>query len=389
MAEWAVCPQCLLNHSRRASGICPRCGASLDFPAEAPARAPDAEPAVPPAPPTRPVPPPPPAFSAFAPPRPVSLGAKIAGAALLLNAFTIFLARSVGLRGDSIFAGNPASAFFDLALGAALLADRRSVLWLARLRAGLGAVVLPLFFAATGHGMIAALQFAYSIGLVLLLFGEPRRLRVAAGGSAVAASLGVVALGLYVTATGANPLGRILQIARLEPESISVVEGAAFPYHFRCPPGWYLVRRDVTRRTNPAVDRWATDPDRDLHVFVIAETLPRGAQLDMDAFVLAYLEGARRKSGSFEVAEPPKIESGVPRARFVHTRSEVNNVRIETYAGLFVSGRYAAQAIAVGPRKTFPRFEKELRRVLASFTLPSPDSILVLLSGPVGLRLPA
>jgi hypothetical protein len=206
MSEWACCPQCGLKHSLRADGLCPRCrqpqagAATITVAAPAPAPPPPAaDPAggtlyggpaddggaysgnvyAPPRADLAPAGAPPaarPIFSTVstADPDEVPTGARIAGLILVLNGIALIIEMSKGMR-----TGGPSFAsFVDIAVGAGLLiGSPRTLVW-AKIRVGLGAVLLPILFLSQGNSMLAGVQMAFSLSLLALLIGDAGRLRI-------------------------------------------------------------------------------------------------------------------------------------------------------------------------------------------------------------------
>src|SRR5262249_17034900 len=132
MAEWVVCPSCLLKHSRRPDGKCPKCRTSLDA-MTAPAEA-TPPPAAPAAPPEGALPPPP-VFkltSGVMEDDDVPLGARIGAVLMIVNAL-LFVAERV-LVGQSRHPSSVVSTIIDLWIGISLLRGNEGYLTWARLR---------------------------------------------------------------------------------------------------------------------------------------------------------------------------------------------------------------------------------------------------------------
>lgn len=373
MADWVVCPTCRLKHSRRESGLCPKCGSQVTGGTVEVH-----------APPERPRPPPIPVAPSFARDVPsfaaitgakdparaaVSTGARIAGAVLIVNALLVTIERLVMGTTGSDLANSPIPGIIDLLIGGSLLSNKARFLTWAQIRVVLGALLFTGIHVARGENFLAAFQLLFSLALLGLLLGIPSRARIGAAMSAVSLYFLLEGFGLAVQWTGRNPLARVLQANRYEPRPVAVLTGRAFPYQLRCPPGWYAVKPAIARQENQAMDAWISKPDRDAHVYVIAEQLEPGAIVDMDAFERIYIENVRKTTLSLQVAAPPKVTTKAESSRFVHTITKIKEGEIETYAGLFAEGNRIAQVIALAPRKHFAEMEAELRTMLGSFTM--------------------
>jgi hypothetical protein len=360
MAVWIVCPVCLLKHSRRADGRCPKCGAFADarFPEpQTVASVPRATALEPPM-----------FLATIRDEDSVSPAARLAGALLIVNAVLSVLERAVLGPEQLGFVGSPIAAIVDVFIGGSLLANKPRFLTWAQIRVGLGAVVFSAIYFFGGHVFLGLYQLTFSLGLFALLPGKAGRLRLGVGTGLVGLCLSLEILGLAAKMTGRNPLARLLQERQLEANQLSVLEGKKFPYHVRCPDGWYLVKPEVARRQNPSIDRWITNPDHDTHLYVIAERLPAGSEANMAAFERAYLGHARAKAKSLEVADPPDLVSPVTKARFLHTRGNIDDLDVESYVGLFAKDEEIAQVVVFAHRARFASHQSEFKEMLSSFT---------------------
>ena len=369
MADWVVCPSCLLNHTRRADGKCPKCGTALDAVTVTPQVGAVEAPAVP-APPAVALPPPP----VFKLERgvmeddDVPLGAKIGAGLMLVNA--VLLTAELGLIRK---AGQPSpviAIIIDVWIGISLLRGKENFLPWARWRIVLGALIFTALHASTGDWMTAAAQVLLSAGLLALFLGRPGRVRIAAGITMAGLCLVGEMYGLVIHASGRDPAAALLQAGRFEPAAVDVLKGRLVGYEIRCPSKWRIVRQDVVAKENPGVDRWISKPDLDAHVYVIVERLPAAPDLDMALFEEAYLDQAKTHMKELEVLPAPTIGWNAGNSRFVHTRGKVDSIEVESYAGLFEDNGDVAQVVAICPRGRFGEMEGEFRKILASFAFP-------------------
>lgn len=376
MAEWIVCPQCNLRHSRRPDGTCPRCKSAT-------------EPGTPDAPQTASAAPTtrtglPDIYDGSIPPRAmptasgyasgeddIGPGARIAGGILLLNGIALLAEKA--LLPKSGFGLGPASFFsalIDLLIGSMLLTGRNKFLVWARVRAGLGLIVLPIVHAVQGNAFGAGIQVAFSVGILALLIGRAGKLRIGLGTAAAALCLGLEALGLLSVTGGSNPLARMMMAGQLESAPATVVTGVAVPYQLSCPQGqWYLRKPANVHADNPLADRWLVRPDRDAHVIVIAEQLGPGQSIQMARLKEVVLQNARKAAADFEMLEETQIPSAIPQALLLHSRGTAKSIPMEMYHGLFISEPYVIQVIAFAQTRTFRDLEPELREIITSLSL--------------------
>jgi hypothetical protein len=390
MADWLTCPHCRLKHSARADGLCPRCrqpsgeaGAAAsppELPAALPPPLPAAaeisaraaaspgtmySPSAQPAPAGIPFPP------ATRSQEGLAMAARLGGGVLVLNALALLWESQALPKAATgpLTAGRPVSAVIDLILGALLLLGNEKALRWSVIRIVLGAVLFAGAALVQGNGMLAFFQIAFSAALLGLLVGR-------AGGLRAGVSLAAVAL--YFTLevgglTGGNFLTRKLVAARsnLGRAPVTRVEGDHAKYHLTMPAGeWYLREAAAARKDNPLADLWLVRPASDAHVITIVEEVPPGARIDLERFADAVIGNQRAAATELDVLEKSTLTRPVP-GRFLHTRSVVSGLRIESYYGLFVAGPRAYQIVAFAARDAFPGLSGELRQAIDSFEPPS------------------
>jgi hypothetical protein len=251
-----------------------------------------------------------------------------------------------------------------------LLTGRNKFLVWARVRAGVGLIVLPIIHAVQGNAFGAGIQVAFSVGMLALLIGRAGKLRIGLGTAAAALCLGLEALGLLSVTGGSNPLARMMMAGQLESDPATVVTGVAVPYQLSCPQGpWYLRKPANAHADNPLADRWLVRPDRDAHVIVIAEQLGPGQSIQMARLKEVVLQNARKAAADFETLEETQIPGAIPQALLLHSRGTAKGIPMEMYHGLFISEPYLIQVIAFAQTRTFRDLEPELREIITSLSL--------------------
>jgi hypothetical protein len=386
MTSWVVCPGCSLRHSARPDGVCPRCKQSVGTlpegttPAPAaptPARSPASGPAksaglpqiydgtVPPA-----------LLRASEAPETdkAPLGARVAGAIMIVNGLALVAEQSLGVaEGAKVGIGtspSPVRLIFSFALGAAVLYGSTGAVKLARALVVLAGVVLPALLLSQGQGLMAALQLAYSTALLLLLFGDPGRLRIGVAVALAGVFFTMEGAGLYGVGSGRYPLARAMMAGELQPGPVTEVAGAQVQYRLSVPgSSWYLRTDAAAHKDNKLADRWLVRPDRDAHVIVIAETLPDGTVASMERFRETVVGNMKKAGTSFTVVDEGALTTGLEAGHLVHARSEVNGQPVEWLIGLYIQHPYIFQVLAFGNGRGFPDVEPELRSIVSSLEL--------------------
>lgn len=368
MPDWTICPHCSLKHSRRADGTCPRCKQPVAGAASLQAEAPlpqvyDGR-AVPGSRFEREVA----AARSDTGGSELPTGARIAGGILLLNAIALLAERILMPSEAKGLASNPVSMGLDLIIGGMLLAGARKLLILAKIRTVLGGLVLPAVHIAAGNPFVAGLQVVFSTGLLLLLFGNAGKIRIGLGVAAAGLCLGLEAMGLQSQVSGnLNPLSRFLLAGQLDKAPASVVEGDKFRYRLTSPNDkWFLRKAELAKKENPLADRWLVRPDKDAHVFVIAEEVPGAGSVDMDRFAKVVMDNARKGAKEVQLVEETRLLHRLP-ARLLHTRSTIEGMELEGYYGLFIRDRCIFQVVAFTRKKQFGGLASELLDLIKSF----------------------
>lgn len=406
MAEWTSCPHCNLKHSARADGLCPRCRNPVS-PA-APFEAPPAPAPEPPARSSATLYSPPPAAAApggtmfdpagggtvyspsAAPPggptgRPpsasspgseavdgVPLGARVAGAVLVLNAIALMAGGEMAAVGGG--ARRIGSILIDLVLGGMVILGNEGALSWTKIRVVIGAVVFTGLLVGQGDMVSAGFQIAFSGALLMLLLGDARGLRLGLGAGVAALYFVLAVLGL-----GQGFFTKMMLKGQVAGDPVTRVEGDALKYHLTMPANqqWYLREMEAARKDNPDVDLWLVRPDSDAHVLTIVEDLSgegdedeEGYQITLDDYVQYVIDSGRAASSEFQVVEQASLARPVY-GRMLHTVSVVDGMSIESYYGLFLHGDRAYQILAFAEKDSFPSLKGELRQAIDSFELPT------------------
>jgi hypothetical protein len=306
----------------------------------------------------------------------VNLGARIAGGIMVANGLALLV--ETGLTATlresapaASFRPSPVGMVLDLLIGGWLLTGNPKVLPWAKVRVVLGALIFPAVLFTSGQTFLAGLQVAYSAGLALLLFGDPRALRIGAGVLATGFGLALETIGLFGMATGTAPLASVMMAPGLESGGpVASVDGTSCPYRLTAASGhWYLRKAEAARKENPLADRWIVWPEKDAHVLVIAEQVEPGLSVDMDRFAEVVLGNVRQASKDLKVLARDPLPGGGTR---LHTQATINGLAVESYYGLYAREPWIFQIVAFASRAHFASVQGDLEAIVASFEGPAP-----------------
>lgn len=355
------CPHCGLKHTERATKLCPRCQGDVSVSTGGNELNVDAY-----RPPTRSQPAPSFSMGGDAPEEPgVTLGARIAGGVLILNALSFVYA---GLALNVPASGRVSSLVVDLVLGIALLAGKTKVIPLCLVRVALGAVVFLGWSLYAGDYVSAALQIVLSGALLGLLLGSPSVLRV--GVSAAAAAVYVVATGALLSfGTYVRNPDALLASREIEVIDQGSVQGLAFDYQLRVPSDDWFMRADtVTKQENPAADRWLVRPDRDAHFIIVAE--PLGApNVDVEAYQAAILRNVETAATRLEILETGPLWEHYGQSRRVRARALIQGLSIDYAFGIAVVQDVGYQFIGFASQTEYPHVDAEFQQMHQSIVI--------------------
>ncbi|MRG90555.1 hypothetical protein [Polyangium spumosum] len=131
---------------------------------------------------------------------------------------------------------------------------------------------------------------------------------------------------------------------------------------------WALRKDEAAKKDNPLADRWIVRPDKDAHVFVVAEHAP-GAVVDLEKYTDAVASTIKeRMGGTIESREP--LRTDPKNARLLHARADTEGMKLVYYYGLFARGDRGFQVIAFARAEVFPSVKDELEKVIETFEMP-------------------
>jgi len=300
-------------------------------------------------------------------PETISIGARIAGVVLILNALSAFYAAivlQVPLTGPS----RSTSAVVDLILGGLLVLGRRKVVPFCVVRIVLGAVLFLGLSLNSGDVASAVMQLALSGSLLGLLLGSPGGARLVLSSAAAAAYVLFAGIVLH-TGTRARSAEALLGSNEIEAIGEEGVRGVGYDYHFKAPNAqWYVRSQEVTKRENPVADQWLVRPDKDAHFIIVVETL-QGEGVDVGAYQNAVLENLKNAASRVEVLETGSLFEDYEQSRRVHVRAAVMGLSIDYTYGLVVSRDQGYQFIGFAGEPEFPSVAPEFQQMFDTLVI--------------------
>ena len=293
----------------------------------------------------------------------MTAGSRAAGIVLLLNVVVNLTAMAL-LPHESSGLSALHGLVVDAVVGGGLLTGKEKWHKWALVRAILGGVVYGGILAFQHDYSALAFQLMLSTSLVLLLLGKPGTLRIATAAVVCAPYFLMAAVGFVATKTGSNPIAASALAASgsISPSG-GTLRGTKAEYCIELPKErWYLRDPAVARKDNELADRWATRPDVDAHVMVIAEEVP-GAVIPQDQFESAIEKEARNNLGAFHMIGRDPIATGAA----LHYSGTAKGMNLEYYRGAFADGSRAYQVVAFATPASFEKIRDEITGIVKSF----------------------
>jgi hypothetical protein len=354
MADWIVCPACRLRHVARPDGACPRCKQPIAgaVPLATVATATDFGL---------------PGSSTEARPAGLPAGARIAAWVLLANALaaipTLALTLTRTTPSEPAGMGSVLPVIVDVVIATSLLRGNPRYQSWALVRAVLGGLILtPMLWITAGPAM-GLTQALYSIGLVLLLVGEPGVARIASG---LVPAMGTLLL--MVAMSASDEVGR-----RVQAVVADVSDGGAHVERIeRREGGWRLELPAGTWHEHKApkgVDRMVSWPEEDAHLMITSQTAPAGTQLDIVKATDVVLGEARKAMPGLVERERKSFGARRGSGMAVHVSQTMHGTGVESWYVVFVDGNRLAVAVAMGPRDRFDEIGETLLGVAEKLEL--------------------
>jgi hypothetical protein len=330
MSDWIICPTCDLKHVARPDAVCPRCKQTVVGALTAGLRSATL-----------------PGATIHADGLPT--GAWLAAGVLFANAvagvLVLVLTQTSPARPAGI--GNTVAIVVDVFLATALLLGRHGAVAWALVRAVLGGLILtPILWSNAGAATGIA-QALYSLGLVLLLAGDPGVGRILAGLVPTAGTLLLV-----VAMVGSPPVGRRVSglVADLLDRHAHVehVERVGGGWRLELPPGaWHEAKAP------PGIERMVSWPEEDAHIMVSAHAGPPGTELDVFKVADGLLDAIRKTTPTLVEVERKLVPARTGSGLAVRATLSATGKEVEGWYVVIVSGIRYAVAVALAPRERF------------------------------------
>jgi hypothetical protein len=307
-------------------------------------------------------------------PADLTLAGRLAGAFLLVNAVVLLLEMmfAPAASASALATGIRVSALFDLGLGIALVANKGHVLGVVIFRAIAGGLLFSVYQLTQDQYVVAVVQVAFSSALLLLLIDQAG----AGTGRMVSASLlfAVYALaagcGVYVLKTGYNPIGTAVLVLQrdIERPVVREVKGSKNDWSLQLPDsGWRSRRAERIKKDNAEADRWLILPQRDTHLMIHSEELPKNIRVDADLVTAFVIDGMKENVPDFETIELSPF--GPYGGRLVHAKAKFKGYHVEYYVGVFADRERIYQVMGFAESRNFALMKDELKEAIGSFQI--------------------
>lgn len=302
---------------------------------------------------------------------PLNFAQRLAGIALLLNGLFLGI-EAVYFSQGAVESRTYSSIMVSLVIGGLLVAGIEKALIWAKISVIAGAVLYTAQYVVAKDYFMSAFQLAFSIGLLLLLFGRPQRIRIGVAAILLMAYFGLEVLGLQQEFTGQHFLTSQFVKARndLEPIEGNTIRGIVAPYSFEVDGDhWMAMTQEGIRAENSVVERWLVQPKFDAHLFTIPEVLEEGDSIPLTDLVDAVIANGREGSDQFTVNEQKDLPSHPGTGVFLDATVVFDGDPYHFNYGIYSIGNTAVQVVCYAFEESFSHIQKDCSRAIESFAL--------------------
>lgn len=298
----------------------------------------------------------------------LTLGQRLAGVVLILNA-VVLTVETMLIPGTDISSREIRGHIVSLIIGIGLAVGYAKVLPWAKFAVIAGAVVYTGLNIYQGDALLAGIQIAFSSGLILLLFGNPSRIRYAACAAVFLAYFAVESAGIQEELMGKSFITPYLVASNFDLESLEndVVNGFELPYRLTVSNSdWSQYKREEALKENPALDLWLINSKYNAHILTVAES--DLGNLSLAEYVDNVLANGRAVSQNFTVKERRLLDTHENKGAFVDVVTDIDGSLFRFHYGIFTKDNYGFQIICYAFENVFENIKDDCHKTIASFT---------------------
>ncbi len=204
----------------------------------------------------------------------------IAGIILFLNGLFLFL-EEVFITSTDKSIGNPVTAIIaSIVIGTLLILGNEKGLKWAKFAVIFGAVLYPIIYFSQNDMFMVFYQMVFSASLLMLLFGNPGKIRILVCSFLAISYFGLEVIGIHYELTGENLIVKVAPNIIYDLEDIEnyKAKGSNFDYSIQIPveSSWEKMKYESMLIENPEADLWLVNPGFDAHIVVVAESVEVG-----------------------------------------------------------------------------------------------------------------
>jgi hypothetical protein len=300
---------------------------------------------------------------------PLPLGPRIAGGVLIINALFVLAALALGMQ-SALNVSPFVPALIDILVGIYLIRGSWSILPWAKARVILGGVVYGLIAAVDGDFISMGATIAFSVSLLLLLYGKPKRIRISVSLVVIALVFLLDLFGFQQALTGTSFLGQAINrlAYKASPSKDPVFQGTLVDYTIGPLDSAWMRRDDAAAKNdNPKADLWLVHPAYDAHIIVVPDIAPAAGVLDLETYTDLVIELTSAGFDDFVVITWAPLTQGRTPGNVVEMTGESEGLDLRFRIGLFVEGNYYVEIACFSLEAVFYRIEDSCDTAFRTF----------------------
>ncbi|MBI9018742.1 MAG: hypothetical protein JEZ07_15920 [Phycisphaerae bacterium] len=304
------------------------------------------------------------------PPEPCSTtGQRIAAGVMVTNAVLSLILMMLDGFADDTSSKMVGPYIFDIVLGISIFSGNHKWVKLAIIRVFVGIFIWIALALAQENTALAILQFIYGASLLILMFGNPKKVRlsIGCGMASIIALMWLSAFQLHFS--GYSFINNLLlkNTYDLVDAENELLVNESHNYSFGpISSGWQQRKRAAVIKEMPVATNWFVNPKYDAHIAIITEKIDPDYIIDHVEFVKVVIENASNLDG-FSVISKKDISTEKVDATILNTTANLDDLMLKYRYGLFSKNNIAVQIICWSSIYSFDNVQDDFSAAIDSF----------------------
>lgn len=301
---------------------------------------------------------------------PITFAHRLAGLILALNGIVLIAEMALFPSGQPT--QEYRGAAISLILGLILLAGYSKILIWVKISVVLGAVLFTVKNCIAGDMIAAVMQVAFSLALMLLIFGNPARIRIAISATVSLLYFAVAIIGFQQETTGTNFLTPLITRTsyNLEPLKTNTIKGSNAPYTILIDnKKWSQMSPEDASRDVPTADIWLVNPKYDGHILILTFHAGNENVFIPEKVVEILTEDFEKGSESSKIIKRSTVQGVDGKIDLIEATSIIDGETFTYNFGIFSKGPHAVQVSCHTFEESFQYIRQDCLDAIKSLTI--------------------